>query len=33
VSQLRQLVAKAGKHAALLIARDGAKIFVPLDLG
>jgi serine protease Do len=33
VGQLRSLVAKAGKHAALLIQRDGAKIFVPLELG
>ncbi|MDD5250337.1 MAG: DegQ family serine endoprotease [Rhodocyclaceae bacterium] len=33
VEQLRSLVAKAGKHAALLIERDGAKIFVPIDLG
>jgi serine protease Do len=32
VAQLRTLVAKAGKRAALLIARDGAKIFVPIDL-
>jgi serine protease Do len=33
VSQLRQMVEKAGRHAALLISRDGNKIFVPLDLG
>jgi serine protease Do len=33
VGQLQTLVAKAGKHAALLIERDGAKIFVPVDLG
>ncbi|HEX8989217.1 MAG TPA: DegQ family serine endoprotease [Rhodocyclaceae bacterium] len=33
IAQLRSLVAKAGKHAALLIERDGAKIFVPVDLG
>jgi serine protease Do len=33
VAQLRALVAKAGKHVALLIQRDDAKIFVPVDLG
>ena len=33
VEQLRALVAKAGKHAALLVQRDEAKIFVPVDLG
>ncbi|MGA7984712.1 MAG: DegQ family serine endoprotease [Burkholderiales bacterium] len=33
VRQLRALVAKAGKHVALLIQRDDAKIFVPVDLG
>ena len=33
VEQLRALVAKAGKHAALLIERDNAKIFVPVELG
>lgn len=31
--QLNALVSKAGKHAALLIMRNGAKIFVPVDLG
>ena len=31
--QLKQLVAKAGKHVALLVQRDEAKIFVPVDLG
>jgi serine protease Do len=30
---LRNLVAKAGKHAALLIQRDDAKIFIPVELG
>jgi serine protease Do len=33
VAQLRTLVANAGKHVALLILRDDAKIFVPVDLG
>ena len=33
VEQLRSMVAKAGKRAALLIERDGAKIFVPIELG
>ena len=32
-AQLRQLTAKAGKHVALLVQRDDARIFVPLDLG
>lgn len=31
--QLRALVAKAGKHIAVLIERDAARIFVPVDLG
>jgi len=31
--QLQQLVTKAGKHVALLVQRDEAKIFVPVDLG
>jgi serine protease Do len=31
--QLRSLVAKAGDHLALLVARGGARLFVPLDLG
>ncbi len=31
--QLKQLLAKAGKHVALLVQRDDAKIFVPVDLG
>jgi len=33
VSQLRALIARAGKHVALLIQRNDAKIFVPVDLG
>ncbi len=33
VEQLRALVAQAKKHVALLIQRDDAKIFVPVDLG
>ena len=33
VVQLRALVARAGKHVALLIQRNDAKIFVPVDLG
>ncbi|AOY02025.1 DegQ family serine endoprotease [Jeongeupia sp. USM3] len=33
VEQLRSLSAKAGKRIALLIQRDDAQIFVPLDLG
>jgi serine protease Do len=32
VEQLRELVAKAGKKAALLVMRDDARIFVPVDL-
>ena len=31
--QLRELVAKAGRHVALLIQREGSQIFVPVDLG
>jgi serine protease Do len=31
--QLRELVAKAGKRVALLVQRDDAQIFVPVDLG
>jgi len=30
--QLQQLLTKAGKHVALLVQRDEAKIFVPVDL-
>ncbi len=32
-AQLKQLVAKAGKHVALLVQRDEGRIFVPIDLG
>jgi serine protease Do len=32
-SHLRNLVTKAGKHLALLVKREDAKIFVPVDLG
>jgi serine protease Do len=31
--QLRELVAKAGKRVALLVQREDAQIFVPVDLG
>ena len=33
VEQLRAIVAKAPKRVALLIQRDDARIFVPVDLG
>jgi serine protease Do len=33
VQQLRQLVAKSGKHVALLVERGDARIFVPVDIG
>ncbi|MBK8895272.1 MAG: DegQ family serine endoprotease [Propionivibrio sp.] len=33
VEQLRKLIAKSGKRVALLIQRDEAKLFVPVDLG
>ena len=33
VEQLRKLVAKHGKHIALLVQRDHSRIFVPVDLG
>ncbi|TRZ55410.1 MAG: DegQ family serine endoprotease [Rhodocyclaceae bacterium] len=33
VERLRELVAKAGKHVALLVKRDDGKIFIPVDLG
>lgn len=33
VEQLRALVAKAGKRVALLVQRDDAKLFVPVDIG
>ncbi|MCL4686933.1 MAG: DegQ family serine endoprotease [Burkholderiales bacterium] len=31
--QLRELVAKGGKHVAILVERDGNRLFVPVDLG
>ena len=33
VAQLRSLLDKAGKNVALLIERENARIFVPIDLG
>jgi len=33
VDQLRSLVSKAGKHVAILVQREDARIFVPVDLG
>ena len=33
VDQLRSAIAKAGKKAAILVERDNARIFVPVDLG
>lgn len=33
VEQLKALASKAGKHVALLVQRDQAKMFVPVDLG
>jgi serine protease Do len=33
VEQLRSIAGKAGKHVALLVQREDAKIFVPIDLG
>jgi serine protease Do len=33
VDQLRRLVDKAGKHVALLVQREDAKVYVPVDLG
>ena len=33
VEQLKQLVAKAGKRLALLVQREDAKMYVPVDLG
>lgn len=32
-AQLQELVRKAGKHVALLVQRDNARIFVPVELG
>ncbi|MNT49562.1 putative periplasmic serine endoprotease DegP-like precursor [compost metagenome] len=31
--QLKALVAKSGKQVALLVQRDDARIFIPLDIG
>jgi serine protease Do len=31
--QLRELVSKSGKHVALLVQREEARIFIPVDLG
>jgi len=33
VEQLKQLVSKAGKRVALLVQREDAKMYVPVDLG
>jgi len=33
VKDLRGLIDKAGKHVALLVQRDDAKVYVPIDLG
>jgi len=33
VDQLRRLVAKAGNHVALLVQREDAKVYLPVDLG
>jgi S1-C subfamily serine protease len=33
VEQLRQAVDKAGKHVALLVQREDARVYVPIDLG
>jgi serine protease Do len=33
VTQLRSMIEKAGKHVALLVQRDEAKMFVAIDLG
>jgi len=33
VSQLRESIAKAGHHVALLIQHNDARVFVPVDLG
>jgi len=33
VAQLRRLIGRAGKHVALLVQRDEAKMYVPVDLG
>jgi len=31
-AQLRELVRRAGKHVALLVQRNDAELYVPLDL-
>ncbi len=31
--QLRELIAKSSKSVALLVQRDDARVFVPVDLG
>ena len=31
--QLHELVSKSGRHVALLVQREDARIFVPVDLG
>ena len=33
VEQLRKLATRSGKHVALLVQRQGARIFVPIDVG
>jgi len=33
VEQLRGMVAKSGKRAALLVQRDDAKVYIPIELG
>jgi len=31
--QLRGIVAKSGKHVALLVQREDTKVYIPVDLG
>jgi serine protease Do len=33
VEQLRELTAKSGKHIAVLVQREDARLFLPVDLG
>ena len=33
IEQMRQLVDRAGKHVALLVQREDARVFVPVDMG
>jgi serine protease Do len=33
VGQLRELIARSGKSAALLVQRDDARIFIPVTVG